>query len=247
MKKKLYLLGIMLVVCLSVFGCGKKESAVDEDAKTEEKSEYPGTWTLTKVTIDGSEFTVEEAEAMGDDTLTDVKLIIKEGGKCAIVEQGEATGMVDWEENETGIKMGVQELVMEDSCLVMTMDNGNKMYYEKTSDDQTIPSNEETDQESAETESTDDTITSSEVTPEFKQAMDEYEAFFDEYVDFMNTYASSTDQMSMMADYQDYMTQYTETMEAMDEIDTSTLSDADLAYYTEVSGRISQKLLEIAM
>lgn len=143
--------------------------------------------------------------------------------------------------------MGVQELVKEDSYLVMTMDNGNKMYYEKTSDDQTIPNKEGAGQEETTTDSTDTVDTSTEVTPEFKQAMDEYEAFFDEYVDFMNTYSSSTDQMSMMADYQDYMTQYTETMEAMDAIDTTTLSSADLAYYTEVSGRISQKLLEITM
>lgn len=74
MKKKLYLLGILLVICLSVFGCGKKGSDAETSDKTEKKSEsnsdsrYPGTWTLTKVTIDGSEFTVEEAEAMGDNT-----------------------------------------------------------------------------------------------------------------------------------------------------------------------------------
>ena len=76
--------------------------------------------------------------------------------------------------------------------------------------------------------------------------MDSYEEFFNEYCEFMKKYTNSDDAASMLADYTDYMTKYTETMEKMDTINQDELSTAEVAYYTEVSARISQKLLEVA-
>ena len=53
--------------------------------------------------------------------------------------------------------------------------------------------------------------------------------------------ADSSDVASMTSDLTDYMNQYTETMEKMNSIDENELSSADLAYYSEVNLRISQK------
>lgn len=39
---------------------------------------------------------------------------------------------------------------------------------------------------------------------------------------------------------------YTDMMAALEEIDESTLNDAEKAYYTEVSARILQKVSEVA-
>lgn len=83
------------------------------------------------------------------------------------------------------------------------------------------------------------------VTPEFKATMDSYEAFFDEYVEFMNNYQDSNDVVGMLTQYSEMMTRYAETMEALGEVDTASLSAADLAYYTEVTARITQKLATI--
>jgi len=86
------------------------------------------------------------------------------------------------------------------------------------------------------------------VSPDFKAAMDSYEEFFGEYVEFMKKYkdADSTNQAAMMSDFADYMTKYTETMQKMDDIDQDSLSEADLAYYTEVNARIVEKLSEVS-
>lgn len=84
------------------------------------------------------------------------------------------------------------------------------------------------------------------VTPEFKEAMDSYEAFFDEYVAFMEKYKSSSDPTSLMSEYSSYMARYSEMMEKFNAVDQDSLSEADQAYYVEVSARISQKTASVA-
>lgn len=82
--------------------------------------------------------------------------------------------------------------------------------------------------------------------PEFKAAMDGYEAFFDEYCAFMEKYNSSDNPAGMLGDYMSFMSRYTETMNKLDEIGEEELNNAELAYYTEVMARISQKLLAVS-
>ncbi len=82
------------------------------------------------------------------------------------------------------------------------------------------------------------------VTPEFKAQMDSYEAFFDEYIDFMTKFSSEdADTSAMFFEYLDMLTKYSEFMAAMESIDQEELSEADLAYYLEVTMRIEAKLL----
>lgn len=81
--------------------------------------------------------------------------------------------------------------------------------------------------------------------PEFKDAMDSYEAFFDEYCEFMKKYSESTDTLEMLTDYTEYLTKYADTMIKLDEIENGDMTDAELKYYTEVMGRINQKLASV--
>ena len=90
-------------------------------------------------------------------------------------------------------------------------------------------------------------IDDSAVRPEFKEAMDSYEAFFDEYIAFMEKYANSDGDLSLLTDYMQYMAQYAETMESLESIDENELTTAELLYYSEVMGRISQKLLSVSV
>ena len=83
------------------------------------------------------------------------------------------------------------------------------------------------------------------VDPDFKAMMDEYEAFFDKYVEFMQAYSENPTSVELMGQYSDLMSQYTETMNSIGEIDTSSLSPADSAYYLEVTARIYEKIGEI--
>lgn len=81
---------------------------------------------------------------------------------------------------------------------------------------------------------------------DFKAAMDSYEAFFDEYIAFMKKYNSSNDTLSLLADYTDFLTRYSDTMTKMNAIDENELTTEEAAYYTEVTLRISQKLLAVS-
>ena len=86
------------------------------------------------------------------------------------------------------------------------------------------------------------------VSPDFKETMDSYENFFNDYIDFMKKYTdegSSANAFSMLADYSEFMAKYADMMNNMANIDTSTLSAADSAYYLEVTARIYQKLAEL--
>ena len=83
------------------------------------------------------------------------------------------------------------------------------------------------------------------VDPDFKATMDNYESFMNEYCDFMERYNSSSNPTELLSDYSEYMTHYSELMTQISQIDTSSLSAADLAYYTEVTARVSQRLATI--
>lgn len=96
-------------------------------------------------------------------------------------------------------------------------------------------------------EPTTDDTSSEEVDPDFKATMDSYETTINNYCNFMEKYnnAGPEDTAAMLADYTSYLQQYTETIDGLNSIDQDSLSVADLAYYTEINGRISQRLLEV--
>lgn len=112
----------------------------------------------------------------------------------------------------------------------------------KTEEPEKTAEPEETD-EPAETE--EPTEEPEEVSADFKAAMDKYEAFIDEYVTFIKKYEEEGRPLSMLSEYTELMTQYTEFAETMAAYNGDNLSAADYAYYIEVMGRVSQKLLEL--
>ena len=89
------------------------------------------------------------------------------------------------------------------------------------------------------------TVDESAIRPEVKEFLDSYEAFIDEYVVFMERYANSDsdDLAAMMGDYASFMSRYADFAEKLDAMDESELTNAELAYYMEVTSRASQKLL----
>ena len=112
---------------------------------------------------------------------------------------------------------------------------------------ETTPTPEATPDETTTEEPVTDDTSSEEVDPDFKATMDSYETTINNYCDFMEKYnnAGPEDTAAMLADYTSYLQQYTETVDALNSIDENSLSAADLAYYIEVNGRISQRLLEV--
>lgn len=71
----------------------------------------------------------------------------------------------------------------------------------------------------------------------FKEAMDGYEVFFDDYIDAVTT--QNVIKLSTL------MLKYGETLEAFDRIKDEDLSEAEMAYYTEIHARIMGKLASV--
>ena len=86
------------------------------------------------------------------------------------------------------------------------------------------------------------------IRPEVKEFLDSYEACMNEYVDFMKKYmnADPGNMIAMMGDYYSVLARYLEFTDKLDALDEDELTTAELAYYLEVTGRVSQKLLTVA-
>lgn len=97
------------------------------------------------------------------------------------------------------------------------------------------------------TSSSSNSSSGSGVDPTVKEALDSYESMMNSYCDFMERYqnASQTDALAMLGDYTSMLTQYTDAMSALSEIDEGSLDGDDLAYYLEVTGRVTKRLLEV--
>ncbi|MBQ0098031.1 MAG: zinc ribbon domain-containing protein [Oscillospiraceae bacterium] len=80
------------------------------------------------------------------------------------------------------------------------------------------------------------------VTVSFKEMLDEYEAFMNEYCDFMEKYKNSGNAAELLNDYLDFMNRYTEFTKKINDVDEDSLSEADLAYYLEVTQRVTKRL-----
>lgn len=81
--------------------------------------------------------------------------------------------------------------------------------------------------------------------PEFKAAMDSYEAFYDEYIEFMKSYSSNPTDLQLIKEYGSMLIELNNMDKALDEWDEDEMNDQELAYYIEVTSRVTQKLLEL--
>ena len=108
------------------------------------------------------------------------------------------------------------------------------------------PKKTEEPEKTAEPKETEEPAETEEPTEEpTKEPEEVSEAFIDEYVTFIKKYEEEGRPLSMLSEYTELMTQYTEFAETMAAYNGDNLSAADYAYYIEVMGRVSQKLLEL--
>lgn len=84
------------------------------------------------------------------------------------------------------------------------------------------------------------------IDPDFKAAMDSYEEFMDEYVAFMKKYMDNPNDIGLLVDYADYMRKYADFVEDFEKWENEEMNVEETAYYIEVQGRVSKKLLEVA-
>ncbi len=83
------------------------------------------------------------------------------------------------------------------------------------------------------------------IDPDFKAAMDSYENFMNEYVEFMKKFSANPSDLSMLAYYADYMSKYAEFVRDFEKWENVEMNATETAYYIDVQGRVSKKLLEV--
>lgn len=159
---------------------------------------------------------------------------------------------VFWAKNDEGYRIhleyegdNVMFIRMDDPDEDDTADNSNDdtETTENTEKKDTLPT---VTDNTADTSKTDTEKVSDEIRSDFKESLDSYEKFMDEYCEFMKKYKESNDSLSMLTDYTEFLTKYSEMMQKIDGIDQDNLNSAELAYYIEVTSRVSKKLLEVA-
>jgi hypothetical protein len=95
------------------------------------------------------------------------------------------------------------------------------------------------------TAGSDDATQAPSTSSDFRTTMDSYEQFMNKYVEFMKKYQSDGQPVSMLKDYTDMMQQYADYASKVSALDDGSLSAEDLSYYTQVVGRVTQKLAEV--
>ena len=81
---------------------------------------------------------------------------------------------------------------------------------------------------------------------DFKAAMDAYEEFIDEYVDIVKKYTKNPTDLTILASYGEYMGKYATMVAEFEKWENEELNAAETAYYVQVQGRVTKKLLEVA-
>ena len=90
-----------------------------------------------------------------------------------------------------------------------------------------------------------ETANSDEIDPDFKAMMDSYEVFFEEYCAFMKKYMENPYDMSLLKDYTNYLSKYADMIQKLEAVEDTEMSTAELKYYLEVYGRITEMLLDV--
>ena len=106
------------------------------------------------------------------------------------------------------------------------------------------PVSEETSEKEEKSEKAE--VDQNEIRPEVKAAIDSYEDFMDGYIDFMNKYNKSNNSTELLMDYLDWIGKYADMVDKMDKMEGD-LTDAEAKYYSEVTARITGKMVEFSL
>ena len=177
MKKGISILLIIAMIAIALTGCG------------EGGSKLTGTWVVDSAELDGAKFSVSELEAMGwDDGMSETFMVLKDGGKAYISEDGDDGAIIDWYETTDGkILLDGEAYTIVDGLIRIEIDDDEILYFRKSSDSQTITQQDEETTEAAVFNETEPIETvSKETVPvdsvTIKQSPDKYTWYIKSYV-----------------------------------------------------------------
>lgn len=177
MKKGFSLLLVIAMIAIALTGCGGGSSKLT------------GTWVVDSAELDGAKFSVSELEAMGwDDGMSETFMVLKDGGKAYISEDGDDGAIIDWYETTDGkILLDGEAYTIVDGLIRIEIDDDEILYFRKSSDSQTITQQDEETTEAAVFNETEPIETvSKETVPvdsvTIKQSPDKYTWYIKNYV-----------------------------------------------------------------
>ena len=85
------------------------------------------------------------------------------------------------------------------------------------------------------------------ISQELRDFLANYEDFADEYIEFLTKYlkADPGEMLSLLGDYAEYAEKYADFAAQIKDFDTSKLTKEELAYFREVTDRVTRKLAEL--
>ena len=230
--KRLLMLVVACVLACGLMACSGGEKAdspkADQTQAPAAETVYEGTWTAAGLESGGTYYSREELEAKGNKNISDMYIVLQEGGKALFHNNGEdAVG--EWKKTESGITLGANSLIEKDGKLLFSA-NGETGYFEKTSDSQEIPEAKAEDKSKAKSNKTN-----------WKKFLKEYEEFVDEYVDLYKELKENPSDLTLISKTADLATKAAEWSKKADALEDD-LSDAEAIEYAAELLKIEQKL-----
>lgn len=153
--------------------------------------------------------------------------------------------MLSYDEDETEMNISLSAPVEEKEEQEVSDDKESVTSDESESTEAPVEEPSEETKEPEETKEKQDENLVDGMRPEFKEAMDSYEEFYKEYCDVLKKYSSNPTDLSILTEYTKLTEQSVEMSEKFEAWDEGEMNDAELKYYLEVSGRVTQMLLEV--
>jgi hypothetical protein len=118
---------------------------------------------------------------------------------------------------------------------------------EATTEKKTVTTTEATTEEETTEVETEETTEKAGMSSDFKDMLDAYEEYMDEYIEFMQLYNKNPTDAELMSQYMEMMVKYNEYATTISKLDESEMTDEEAAYYIEVTGRVTQKLINAGL
>lgn len=246
MKRRLLLIcmAAVLVMAMALTGCGDSETAEACEWPDNELGKLLPETTASATDLSYDDESIYANLKMSEDEYKDYVKACKDAGFTEEQSYSEYDDSCYFDaKNKDGYSLSISydsSTKIADLSLYVPDDEEEKEAAEEPEEKK-----QESNSEQKQKQKSEKSDSGSSVSADFKKTMDEYEAFMNDYVDFMKKYENSDDVSGMLEDYSSMIDKYSKFEEKIDAIDEDELSSADYAYYTKVTGRVTEKLSEL--
>ena len=209
-----------------LFACGKKENNGD----------ICGTWKVDYIEYEGSKFSVDEWKNMENEDLSEFYIILKDGGKAYIYDDGYGN-LVDWLKSDNSIMIDGTKCSITGGKICLDY-YGTNVCLKKTTANQEIPKDEDKEESNI--------SDLSDENAEWEEFLDDYEEWVDEYIVLVKKYKENPTDGSIVSDYTEMLSEINEWTEKADEIKLELEGTDEATDFSVRLLKIVGKLSEIA-